>query len=71
MERAIERIVDAYVRMNNRRALEDLLTHRRRLVANLACRRDNDVSVPLKQINDEIAAIEAGLQKLDAETLSL
>src|SRR5690242_15818957 len=35
MDKAIELIVDAYVRLQNRKALEDLRTHRRRLLADL------------------------------------
>jgi len=64
VEKPIERIVDAYVRLKNHHALEDLMKHRRRIAVDLAARRDFDVSLPLGQINDEIAVIEAGMQKL-------
>jgi hypothetical protein len=70
MKNAIERIVDAYVRLNDRQALEDLIAHRRKLAADLAGRWNYDISVPLRQIDDEIAVIEAGLQRLEAVTLS-
>lgn len=66
MEKAIERIVDAYVRLNNRRALEDLMMHRQKIAVDLAGRRDCDFSLPLGQIDGEIAVIEAGLQRLSA-----
>jgi len=64
MEMAIERIVDAYVRLKNHIALEDLMTHRQKIAVDLVSRRDSDFTLPLKQINDEIAVIEAGLRKL-------
>ncbi len=35
MTKAIEQIIDAYVRLGNRRALEDLRTHWRRLAVDL------------------------------------
>ncbi len=66
MEKPIERIVDAYVRLNNRRALEDLMAHRRKLAVNLAGQGDREFRLALKQIDDEIAVIEAGLQSLNA-----
>jgi hypothetical protein len=62
MEKPIERIVDAYVCLKNRHALEDLMKHRQRIAVDLAAHGDFDV--PLGQIKDEIAVIEAGMQKL-------
>jgi hypothetical protein len=46
MDKAIEQIVDAYVRLQNRKALEDLRTHRQRLLSDLKGRSDSvyDVS---------------------------
>ena len=38
MEPAIKGIVDTYSRLGNRRAIEDLLIHRRRLAADLTGR---------------------------------
>jgi len=66
MDKAIERIVDAYVRLQSRKALEDLRTHRRGLLADLKGRSDSvyDLSGPIQQLEDEIAIVEAGLQKL-------
>jgi len=62
---AIEGIVDAYVKLGDRRALEDLRMHRRRLAIDLNGRSGPyDFSRPLGQINEEIAAIEAGLERL-------
>ena len=64
MEPAIKRIIETYVRLNNRGAIEDLLIHRRRLVINLRARLDYDVSRPLAQIEEEIAIILAALEQV-------
>jgi hypothetical protein len=63
---AIERIVDAYVRLDNRGALVDLLAHRERLLINMNGRTGFDFSLPLGQIKDEIAVVLAGLEKLQS-----
>jgi hypothetical protein len=66
--KAIEGIVDAYVKLGDQRALEDLRMHRRRLAVDLKGRssgRSYDFSLPLGQIDEEIAAIEAGLERLN------
>jgi hypothetical protein len=65
MSDAIQRIVDAYVRFNNRRALEDLMMHRQRLAIDLKSRRGFDFSLPIRQVDEEIAVIEAGLERLN------
>jgi hypothetical protein len=66
MDKAIELIVDAYVRLQNRKALEDLRTHRRRLLADLKGRSSSvyDLNGPIRQLEDELAVIDAGLQRL-------
>jgi hypothetical protein len=64
MSKAIEQIVDAYVRLNNRRALEDLKMHRQRLAVDLKSRTGFDFSLPIGQVDEEIAIIEAGLERL-------
>jgi hypothetical protein len=66
MDKDIERIVDAYVRLKNRKALEDLRTHRQGLLSDLKSRSDlvYDVSGPIRQLEDELAVIDAGLQRL-------
>jgi hypothetical protein len=66
MSKAIEQNVDAYVRLGNRHALEDLRTQRHRLAVDLKGRTGYDFSLPIGQINDEIAVIEAGLDRLNA-----
>jgi len=66
MEPAIKRIVDTYVRLRNRRAIEDLLLHRRRLAIGLKARKDGfDFSRPITQIDEELAIILAALDKLE------
>jgi hypothetical protein len=65
MEPAIKRIVETYVRLRNRGAIEDLLIHRRRLAINLRARRGYDVSRPLAQIEEEIDIILAALEQLE------
>lgn len=65
MEPAIKGIIDTYVGLGNRRAIEDLLIHRRRLAADLRGRTGFDFSRPMAEIDAEIAIIEAALQKLD------
>lgn len=71
MEPAIKKIVDTYVRLKNRRAVEDLLIHRRRLALDLRSRRGYDFSRPIEQVDEEIAIIEAALEQLEPGTLSL
>jgi hypothetical protein len=71
MEPAIKKIVDTYVRLKNRRAIEDLLIHRRRLALDLKSRKGYDFSRPIAQIDEEIAIIEAALDLLEPGTLSL
>ena len=66
MDKAIKQIVDAYVRLQNRNALEDLRTLRQGLLSDLKGRSDSayDVNGAVRQLDDELAVIEAGLQKL-------
>jgi hypothetical protein len=65
MPNAIQQIVDANVRLKNRQALEDLRMHRQRLAADLKARTGYDISLPIGQIDEEIAVIEAGLERLN------
>jgi hypothetical protein len=65
MSEAIERIVDAYVKLRNRRALEELRAHRHRLATELkSINGPLDLRSSIKQLEEEIAVIEAGLTKL-------
>jgi hypothetical protein len=67
MSKAIELIVDVYVRYQNRRALGDLMVHRQRLAASLR-RRPNIANFNfgrvLGQLDHEIAVIQQGIEAL-------
>jgi hypothetical protein len=67
MPRAIEQIVDSYVRLKNRRGLDELMMHRQRLAVELKSKSGYDFSLPIGQIDEEIAIIEAGLSRLKSE----
>lgn len=64
MPSAIEQIVESYIRLRNRRGLEELMMHRQRLAVDLKGRSGYDFSLPIGQIDDEISIIEAGLSRL-------
>ena len=66
MSEAIERIVGAYVKLGNRKALEDLKVHHQRLITELKSAHDAfDLSLLIKQLDDEIWVIEVGLTMLN------
>ena len=67
MSSAIEQIVDAYVQLGNRSQLEDLRLHRQRLIVDLLGRAvaGYDISQPLEQVKEDLAAVEAGLVRLN------
>ena len=67
MPSAIETIVTVYVEHKNRAALDEMLRHRQRLLTDLKNRSGFDVSLPIQNVNDDIAAIEAGLVQLRGE----
>ncbi|GGI24355.1 hypothetical protein GCM10010987_28970 [Bradyrhizobium guangdongense] len=69
MSNAIAQIVDAYVRLKNRRGLDELMMHRQRLAVDLKSRSGSyDFSLPISKIDEEIAIIEEGLSRLKAES---
>lgn len=65
MPNAIELIVDGYVSLNDRRALDDLRMQRRKLAADLKARTGFDYRTTIQQIEEDIIVIEAGLAQLD------
>jgi hypothetical protein len=70
MSEAMERIVGALVRLKNRGALEKLRDHRQRLVSDLNRLRSDlnfNASLPLRNMVDDLAEIDAGLEQLSAE----
>ena len=64
MSSAIELIVDGYTRLKDRQSLEDLRMHRRRLAVDLNARTGFDCRSSIAQVEQDIAAIEAGLESL-------
>ena len=70
MTGAIWLIVDGYVRLNDREALDDLCTQRRKLVADLNASTGIDCTSTIRQIEGDIVVIEAGLARLDGTTTS-
>jgi hypothetical protein len=69
MSLAMEQIVDVYVRLKDRYALEKLRAHREKLIANLNGLRSDlnfDSSLSLRSMAEDLAAIDAGFEQLDA-----
>ena len=64
MSNAVEKIVDAYVQLNDSRALGDLRRYRQELAVLLKAQAGLDFSLLIGQIDTEIAVIEAGLDRL-------
>jgi hypothetical protein len=62
MSTAIEHIVSVLVALGNRRRLEDMKLQRERAVLDL--QGQSGVSVAIRQLENEIAVIDAGLEKL-------
>jgi hypothetical protein len=70
MPSAIGQIVDAYVRLGSRAQIEDLRLHRQRLIIDLQARQvvGYDTNRPLEQLREDIAAVEAGIARLNEPT---
>jgi len=69
---AIEQIVNAYVQFKNRDALEELRIHRQKLIADLNRVRSDlnfNSSLALLSMAEDIAAIDAGFERLDAPVI--
>lgn len=64
MSQALELIVAGYVKVKDRRALEDLLAHRRKILADLQRVTGIDPSRSVQAIQAEVKAIEGGLDQL-------
>ncbi|KRQ00821.1 hypothetical protein [Bradyrhizobium manausense] len=67
MSRSVELIVEGYVRLNDRRALEGILTHRQDLLRQLVTVTGVDPKQAIAQVSEEISIIEAGLATLVPE----
>ena len=67
MSEAIQRVVGAYVKLGNRKALEDMRGHRLRLATELTASHGTlDLTSSIKLLEEEIAVIEEGIVNLDA-----
>ena len=65
IESAIEQLVGTYVHQNNRTALDKLRSHRQKLLFDLKTRSlDFDSTTLIDQLEEEIAVINSGLEKL-------
>ena len=67
MSRSLELIVEGYVRLNDRDALEDILAHRQNLLRQLVTVTGIDPKQTIAQVNEEITIIESGLATLVPE----
>jgi hypothetical protein len=70
MSGAIELIVEGYVSLKDRKALDELRIQRRKLIADLDACTGIDCTSTIQQIEEDIVAIEAGLARLDGATTS-
>jgi hypothetical protein len=64
VSKAIELIVASYVKVRDRRALTDLLAHRRKVLAQLQAVSGINPENAVNAIQEELAVIEAGLEEL-------
>ncbi|MCK1743491.1 hypothetical protein IVA80_22240 [Bradyrhizobium sp. 139] len=60
----MEMIVAGYVKVRDRRALADLLAHRRKVLAQLQAVSGINPQNAVKATQEELALIEAGLEEL-------
>jgi inorganic triphosphatase YgiF len=60
----MELIIASYVKVRDRRALTDLLAHRRKVLAELQAVSGINPENAVRAIQDELAVIEAGLEEL-------
>jgi len=67
MSLSIGLIVDGYVKLNNRSALDNLLTHRRELLQKLNRVTGIDAKEAIAQVSQEITVIETALAALARE----
>lgn len=64
MSEAMELIVAGYVKTKNRRALSDLLSHHRRVLAELDAVTGINAAKTAEAVRDELSIIEAGIEQL-------
>jgi hypothetical protein len=56
-------VFNRFVQLNDQKALEDLSMHRRNLAVDLKGKTGLNLSQSIRQIDEEIAVIEAGLER--------
>ena len=66
MSKAMEQIVDEYVRLNHRQGLEDIRMHLQKLAIDLNGRPGYDFSMTIGRISQEIAVIDAGFNRFNS-----
>jgi len=64
MSHSVKLIVDAYVSLKDRKAIEDLREHRKMLRKKLQASNGIDVSSSIQLIESDLIEIEAGLVRL-------
>lgn len=64
MSRSLELIVEGFVRLNDRDALHDILSHRQDLLRQLVSVTGIDPKQAIAQVSEEITIVEAGLATL-------
>ena len=64
MSSAMELIVAGYVKARDRRALVDLLAHRRKVLAELQTVSGINPERAVRAVQEELAVIEAGIEEL-------
>ena len=66
MSEAVQLIVDGFVSLNNRLALEEMRDHREKLRNELLLRRGSvfDVSGTIKSVEDDLKVIEDAFERL-------
>ena len=69
MSEAMKWIVNGFVKLNNRQALDDLKASHCRKATELKSRRGGalDLSSPIRQLEDEIRVVEDGPARLAGE----
>jgi hypothetical protein len=70
MSAAIGLIVEGYVSLKDQKALDELRIQRRKLIADLNACTGIDCTSTIRQIEEDIVVIEAGLARLGGTTTS-
>ena len=67
MPLAMSLIVDGYVRLGDRTALETLRAHRAQMLESARSIAEMDTSLMMASLSEDIEIIEAGLSRLNAQ----